>query len=125
MPLLAQGIDPARAKQQKKQEERAETEHTFVKLAEAFLAKGEAEGRAPATLSKNTWLLEIVKADFGHVPIKQVTAPMILESLRKVEAKGNYEIAQRLRSKVSVVFRFSVASGIAEADPAHALRDVR
>jgi integrase len=48
---------------------------------------------------------------------------MILSCLRKVEAKGNYETAHRLRARIGSVFRFAVASGIAETDPTYALRD--
>ena len=121
--LLAKGVDPGKAKQDEKRDDRAQSEHTFERLADAFLAKGGAEGRAPATQAKNAWLLDKAKADFGNFIITEITAPMILDCLRKVEAKGNYETAQRLRAKVSSVFRFAVASGIVEADPAHALRD--
>lgn len=48
---------------------------------------------------------------------------MILKTLRKVEAKGNYETAHRLRARIGSVFRYAVASGITETDPTYALRD--
>ncbi|MCI2399135.1 integrase arm-type DNA-binding domain-containing protein [Aliiroseovarius subalbicans] len=121
--LLSKGVDPGKMKQQEKRAKRAVVEHSFEHLANAFLAKGAAEGRAKATQTKNEWLLSKAKSDFGHHAINEITAPMILDCLRKVEAKGNYETAQRLRAKISAVFRFAVASGIADADPAHALRD--
>jgi len=41
----------------------------------------------------------------------------------KVEAKGNYETAHRLRARIGSVFRYAVASGVAETDPTYALRD--
>jgi integrase len=47
---------------------------------------------------------------------------MILDCLRRVEAKGNYETARRLRSKIGAVFRYAVANGAAETDPTYALR---
>lgn len=121
--MLAQGIDPGAAKKAEKQARRAVSEHTFEKLADAFLEKGWQEGRAKATQTKNAWLLDMAKADFGKVAITEVKPPVILDCLRKVEAKGNYETAQRLRAKISAVFRFAVASGVAEFDPAQPLRD--
>ena len=121
--LLAKGIDPSAAKQAQKQSRRALSEHTFEKLADAFLEKGQQEGRAKATQTKNAWLLDMAKADFGKMTITDIRPPMILDCLRKVEAKGNYETAQRLRAKISAVFRFAVASGVAEFDPAQPLRD--
>ena len=121
--MLAKGIDPGAAKQAEKAARRAVSEHTFEKMADAFLDKGRQEGRARTTQTKNAWLLDMAKADFGKMAIKDIKSPMILECLRKVEAKGNYETAQRLRAKISAVFRFAVASGVAEFDPAHPLRD--
>ena len=40
-----------------------------------------------------------------------------------MEAKGNYETAHRLRARIGSVFRYAVASGVADADPTYALRD--
>jgi integrase len=65
----------------------------------------------------------LANRDFGRKPITEITAPMILKTLRKVEAKGNYETAHRLRARIGSIFRFAVASGIAEEDPTYALRD--
>lgn len=48
---------------------------------------------------------------------------MILTCLRKVEAKGNYETAKRLRAVIGAVFRYAIANGSAETDPTYALRD--
>lgn len=62
-------------------------------------------------------------ADFGSKPMSEINSPMILRCLRKLEAKGNYETAKRLRSKISAVFRFAVANGTATTDPTYALKD--
>jgi len=67
--------------------------------------------------------LKLANRDFGRKPITEITAPMILKTLRKVEAKGNYETAHRLRSRIGSVFRYAVASGVADIDPTYALRD--
>ena len=62
-------------------------------------------------------------ADFGRKPMSQITSPMVLRCLRKIEAKGNYETAKRLRAKISAVFRYAVATGSATTDPTYALKD--
>ena len=82
-----------------------------------------AEKKAPATLDKAEWLLGMAKTDFGTKPIRDITSGMVLQTLRKLEVKGNFETAKRLRSKVGAVFRFAIASGIMENDPTYALRD--
>ncbi|PSL20514.1 tyrosine-type recombinase/integrase [Shimia abyssi] len=96
---------------------------TFEKIGEMFLEKQRKEGRTKATLDKTSYHLKLASRDFGRCPITEITAPMILKTLRKVEAKGNYETAHRLRARIGSVFRYAVASGIAETDPTYALRD--
>jgi len=59
----------------------------------------------------------MANTDFGKKPVSEITSPMVLRCLRKVEAKGNYETAHRLRARIGSIFRYAVASGIAESDP--------
>lgn len=120
---LAADRDPGAEKQEKKRAERARLSITFAGQAEAFIEKARKEGRANATMDKTEWLLGMAIDAFGSRPITDVTAPIILQCLRRIEAKGNYETARRLRGKVGAVFRFAVANGVAELDPTYALKD--
>jgi hypothetical protein len=120
---LADDIDPSEAKQEDKRIRLEAKGQTFERIGEAFLSKQRKEGKSDATLSKTEYHLKLANRDFGRKPIIEITAPMILKTLRKVEAKGNYETAHRLRARIGSVFRYAVASGIAEADPTYALRD--
>lgn len=121
--VLADERDPGVEKQEKKRAEAERRGVTFASQAEAFIDKARREGKAEATMSKTEWLLSMACAEFGSTPITDVTAPMILTCLRRVEAKGNYETAKRLRAKIGGVFRYAVANGVAETDPTYALRD--
>lgn len=67
--------------------------------------------------------MDMAVADFGKKPIGEIISPVVLQTLKKIEAKGNYETALRLRSTVGAVFRFAIASGLVENDPTFALRD--
>ena len=120
---LARGDDPGVEKQERKRAERNRLGATFASQAEAFIEKVRKEGRAKSTMDKTEWLIGMAIDAFGSKPISEVTAPMILDCLRRVEAKGNYETARRLRAKIGAVFRFAVANGVAETDPTYALRD--
>jgi integrase len=120
---LAGGIDPSDAKREAKRLRSDSKANTFEKQANAFFAKSAKEGKAAATLTKTEWLLGMAKADFGRKPMAEITSPMVLRCLRKVEAKGNYETARRLRAKIGAVFRYAIANGVAETDPTYALRD--
>lgn len=120
---LADGVDPNDAKQDEKRIRLAAKGETFEKLGLAFLEKQRIEGKSKATLDKTEYHLKLANRDFGRKPITDITAPLILKTLRKVEAKGNYETAHRLRARIGSIFRYAVASGIAENDPTYALRD--
>ncbi|MFZ1662891.1 MAG: integrase arm-type DNA-binding domain-containing protein [Paracoccaceae bacterium] len=121
--LVAKSQDPSAAKQDHKREERERRGLTFETQAQAYFEKTQKEGRAESTLDKTQWLLDMAVADFGRKPMSEITSPMVLRCLRKVEAKGNYETAKRLRAKISAVFRYAVATGSATTDPTYALKD--
>lgn len=120
---LAADCDPGAEKKEKKRSDRERRGITFASQAEAFIDKARREGKADATMAKLEWLLGMATAEFGDTPITDITAPMFLTCLRRVEAKGNYETAKRLRGKIGGVFRYAVANGVAETDPTYALRD--
>ncbi|MEX0328050.1 MAG: tyrosine-type recombinase/integrase [Ruegeria sp.] len=121
--MVAQGEDPSEFKQEQKRLKHEASGQIFEKIGAAFLAKQRKEGKSKATLDKTAYHLKLANRDFGKKPITAITAPMILRTLRKVEAKGNYETAHRLRARIGSVFRYAVASGLAETDPTYALRD--
>ena len=58
----------------------------------------------------------------GNRPISKITPQEILAVLRKVEATGRYESARRMRSVISRVFRYAIATARAERDLAADLR---
>ena len=120
--LVANETDPSEAKQERARIDGEAKAQTFAKLAAAFVDKITKEGRAPSTLVKYEWLLGMLNADIGKRPITEVTAPHLLRALRKLEAKGHYETARKMKTAAGSVFRFAIANGIAENDPTFALR---
>jgi len=118
--LLAKGIDPSARRRLDKQT--TTTSNTFKSVAEEVLEKLEKEGRAPRTLEKLHWLLDFAYPSIGELRIAEITAPELLSVLRKVEARGRYETARRLRSTCGMVFRYAIATGRAERDPSADLR---
>src|SRR5690606_25188525 len=58
----------------------------------------------------------------GKQPVRKVTAAMILAMLRKVEKRGAVTLAIQIRQWCSAVFRYAVATGRADSDPAAALK---
>lgn len=120
---LAAGVDPSEAKQIERRVKQEEAAQTFELIGRLFLEKQRMEGKSKATLDKTEYHLKLANRDFGRRPITDINAPLILKTLKKVEAKGNYETAHRLRARIGSVFRYAVASGLTETDPTYALRD--
>ena len=54
----------------------------------------------------------------GAMPIGAITTPVVLAALRAVEGRGQVETARRIRQRISAVFAFAIAEGLAEHDPA-------
>ena len=114
--LLNDGIDPMEQAKLDQIAASVARANTFKAVAEEWLAKQEAEGRAPATLKKNRWLVSFAYPALGKRPITAITPHEVLLVLRKVEATKRYETAKRIRSICSVVFRYAIATARADRD---------
>lgn len=58
----------------------------------------------------------------GDKPIADLTAPAVLTTIRRIEARGRLETAHRALQNCGQVFRYAVATGRAERDPTSDLR---
>jgi len=118
---VAQGIDPGAVRKAQKQAATEETE-TFEVIAREWHTKFThkwSPGHATKILSALTrdlfpWI--------GRRPINEIKAPELLATLRRIENRGALETAQRMRGLLSSIFRYAVATGRAERDPAADLR---
>jgi integrase len=59
----------------------------------------------------------------GKLPIDQIDAPTVLTTIRRIQSRGAVETAHRMRDAVSMIFRFAIAAGLVDKDPAAYLRD--
>jgi integrase len=71
------------------------------------------------------WLRAVEKDLFpwvGAVPLGELTAPLLLQAIRKVEARGATQMAHDLRGSAGQVFKFGIATGRCTSNPAADLR---
>ena len=120
--LLASGRDPAVQARLAKITRAVAAANSFDLVADEYLAKYEREGRAEATVTKARWLIDFARLDIGQRPISEILPMEILQVLRKVEDRGRLDTARRLRSTISCVFRYAIATARATHDPTYALR---
>lgn len=114
--LAEQEVDPSDHRKTAKKT----TLTTFKALAEEWLEH--EDHRAPATQTKNRWLLQFAIDAFGNRPIKDVSGPMILELCRGIEKEGKLETAQRVKAKCGQVFNFAYGKGLVAGSPTTHLR---
>jgi integrase len=121
--LLASGVDPGANKRIQRLAAVTSAGDTFGGLAAEYLARIEDEGAAPATVSKNRWMLiDLAGPSLGTRPIADITPAEILVLLQQIERTGRRETARRLRSVIGTVFRLAVATLRAKDDPTLPLR---
>ena len=119
---IAEGIDPALEKKRARIAAKYAAANTFEAVAAEWLVKCERDGLAPVTVDKIRWLLAKAYPLIGTIPIAQITPHEVLAVLRKIEATGAYESARRMRSVLSRVFRYGVATVRCDKDVAADLR---
>jgi integrase len=120
--MIAAGLDPSHEAKLAAAREMLSEETSFKLVAEEWVTKNEREGMAEITQSKIRWLLAKAYPKIGNRPIAKITAQEVLATLRSIEATGRYESARRMRSVLSRVFRYAIATTRAEIDPARDLR---
>lgn len=119
---IAAGVDPSLEKKRARIAAKYAAANTFKAVAEEWLVKCERDGLAPVTIDKIRWLLTKAYPVIGSLPIAQITPHEALAVLRKVESTGRYESARRMRSVLSRVFRYGVATVRCDKDVASDLR---
>lgn len=132
--LVRDGIDPSEDRQAKRAE--AATQRELAALAEAGIAApGSFEAVAREWFAKNepTWaashsekIIRRLERDvfpwIGARPVGDIKPTDILTLLKRVEERGALETTHRIQQNCSQVFRYAVATGVAQSDPSRDLR---
>lgn len=119
--LVKGGANPAQVARIERAAQTERAESTFSLIAIELLEKRIKEGLTPGSVKRERRLIEKDLASIGDIPITDVTAPVLLAALRKLEKRGVAETAHRTRSLASRVFRYAIATGRATSNPADSL----
>lgn len=109
--LLQTGSDPAKRRQIERLEAKLLEKNTFAEVARE-LHSTKASGWNEQYAQR--WLERMEKDLFpwiGPVPLPEITAPMLLNTLRRIEKRGARETAHTLRQTAGQVFRQGIATG--------------
>jgi integrase len=120
--LLASGTDPGEKRKADKREADRRATNSFEAVAREWYGK-QAHIWVSHHASDVLRRLETnLFQEIGAMPIAEITAPVLLAAVRKIEHRGAYDLAHRVLQVSSQVFRYGVATGRCERDPAPDLR---
>lgn len=116
--LLKAGSNPAQVVRIQRAVQIEKAGNTFGVVAAELLEK-RARKLTPGSVVRERRLLERdLGGLLGDMPIHEITAPLLLVALRKIEDRGAIETAHRARAAASLVFRYAIATGRAVGNPA-------
>jgi integrase len=115
---LKGGQDPVQGKKDAKAAALVRMENNFEAVARAWFE----HWKGPKTERHSEYVLRRLEADvfpeIGHRPMADITAPMLLAVAKKIEARDALDIAKRALQTCGQIFRYAVAHGIIERNPA-------
>lgn len=120
--MLAIGIDPS---QHRKATKAARVElgaNSFEVICREWLENKRSNVEEAQYKKALARLAKDVFPWMGSRPIAEITAPEVLTTLRRIDARGARYTAHKVKSEISQCFRYAIATGRAERDPCPDLR---
>lgn len=115
---LKAGKDPVQHKRDQKAANLVRQENNFEAIARAWFA----HWKGPKTERHADYVLRRLEADvfpaIGRRPIVEITAPMLVAMAKKIEARGALDIAKRSLQTCGQIFRYAIAHGFIDRNPA-------
>ncbi len=115
--LLAQGIDPQEERKKQHQEHNAIHQHTFQNVAKEWfdIKKDDITPDYAVDIWRSLDLH--IFPSLANVPVREITAPQVIELLKPIEAKGSLETVKRLSQRLNEVMNFATNCGLIQANP--------
>jgi integrase len=115
--LLAKDIDPKEYKDQVKRQEQEKHANTFEQVSFNWYELKQTE--VSQDHAKDIWRsleLHILPA-LGKYPISKITAPIVIDELKPLAAKGTLEMVKRLSQRLNEIMTYAVNTGLIHANP--------
>lgn len=119
---LGSGADPMEERRAAKLSRYIAAGNSFKVIAEEWHTARKPRWAKVTAEKILTHLTADIFPEIGHLPIAEVTAPKLLDALKKVERRGAAYTATRLREICGQIFRFGIATGRATYNPAADLK---
>lgn len=118
---IQDGIDPSNQRKATKQAGKDAAANSFEVVALEWFEKRGAKSEGGDKRTKRLMEKDLFP-DLGRLAVNEITAPILLAALRKVEARGAIETAHRAKQLAGQVFRYAISTGRSESDPSISLK---
>lgn len=119
--LVAKGIDPRIERRHARAEAAVNHANTFEAVANRWyefkLPRWSAARKGSAVLSR-LYLDKDLISEIGRLPIGEIKRADVLRTMRKVEKRGALNVARKCRTWLNEIFRYGMAEGLLEVNPA-------
>lgn len=120
--LLATGVDPMVHRKAVKIEGKMTSEGAFVRFAEKWLEHWKHGKSARHVETTRRRLATNILPFLEGKLVNEITAPLLVTMVKEIQDRGAREIANRALETAGQIFRFAVAHGYAERNPAADIR---
>lgn len=115
--LVAEGVDPSTHRRATKAARIEAATNSFERVAREWYSR-QTTVLAPVTAEK---LIRRLEGDLfpylGPRPVSDISAAELLAVIKRIEARGAYDIAKRMYQAAGRIFRFAVGHGLCSRDP--------
>jgi len=115
---VASGTDPSNVRR----DEKAARKNTFESVGEEYIYSMKGKWAPRTYLLVTERLRKDLFKTIGSRTIHAIRAPELLRELERIQNRGALEAAHRARQDASLIFRFALAKGYVDRDPAADLR---
>lgn len=120
--LLANGIDPSAQRKAQKQVIGQNNSNTFETIGREWFLKFSPTWSQSHFKRVERQLEKDLYPWIGNLPIEEITAPTLLDCLRRIEKRGAIVSTHRVRGIAGQIFRYAIATGRATRDPSNDLK---
>ena len=117
--LIRDGADPV---VERRRRQAGNTSNTFQAIAEDWIASRESDWSPSYRDAVQSALAANLYPQIGSLPVRSITVPVMRDELLLMERRGALSALRKVRMWASMVFRYAIATGRADSDPAAPLR---
>jgi integrase len=117
--LVREGVDPVA---ERRRSQHGKAADTFQAIALEWIASHENDWSLSYRDAVQSSLTANLYPQIGSVPVRGITVPILRDALLLMERRGALSALRKVRMWASMVFRYAIATGRADSDPAAPLR---